>query len=237
MEQRNAEIAGLNTIVAGSAADARMVVAILHGYAMDNADLAPFAHSMQLPALFLFPQGPHPIQPYGYAWWQVDSEARIAALQHGPRDLFDNYPAGREAARLRIRDFLRTIRDTYPNMPLVLAGFSQGGMLACEFVLHDLADVDGLALLSASRLALREWQPRSSRVRNLPILVSHGKTDADLAYVAGERLRDWLSQAGAEVTWVPFATGHEIPLTVWRQLRKFLGKFLAAIGNGLSNPN
>jgi phospholipase/carboxylesterase len=52
--------------------------------------------------------------------------------------------------------------------------------------------------------------------------VSHGRGDTDLAFAAGEALRDLLVSGGAAVTWVPFDQGHEIPLVVWRGLRKFL---------------
>jgi phospholipase/carboxylesterase len=61
-----------------------------------------------------------------------------------------------------------------------------------------------------------------TRLRGLPVLVSHGRADADLAFAAGERLRDLLAGGGADVTWVPFEQGHEIPLEVWRALRKFM---------------
>jgi phospholipase/carboxylesterase len=56
----------------------------------------------------------------------------------------------------------------------------------------------------------------------LPILVSHGEADDDLSFEAGEKLRDWLVESGADVTWVPFQGGHQIPLGVWRRLRQFL---------------
>ena len=39
---------------------------------------------------------------------------------------------------------------------------------------------------------------------------------------AGERLRDHLQASGATVTWVSFEGGHEIPLVVWRALKRFL---------------
>jgi predicted esterase len=39
---------------------------------------------------------------------------------------------------------------------------------------------------------------------------------------AGERLRDMLIDAGADVCWVPFEEAHEIPPVVWRRLRAFL---------------
>jgi len=55
----------------------------------------------------------------------------------------------------------------------------------------------------------------------LPVLVSHGTHDPDLAFSAGEALRDFFRSSGARVTWQPFEGGHEIPLIVWRALRRF----------------
>ena len=60
------------------------------------------------------------------------------------------------------------------------------------------------------------------------MLVSHGDGDADLAYSAGVALKDLLIEAGADVTWVPFNGGHEIPLVVWRRLRQLVQRLLTA---------
>jgi phospholipase/carboxylesterase len=105
---------------------------------------------------------------------------------------------------------------------MIIGGFSQGGMLALDWVLRGNQRVDGLALLSTSRVALSEWQPQRERLRNLPVFLSHGAADRDLAFAAGERLRDFLLESAAQLTWTPFEGGHEIPLVVWRGLRKFL---------------
>jgi phospholipase/carboxylesterase len=94
--------------------------------------------------------------------------------------------------------------------------------LACDAVLHDEARLDGLALLSSSRIDIVDWRRRASRLRGLPMLVSHGETDDDLAFAAGEALRDFCSEAGAAVTWIPFPGGHSIPLVVWRAIRRFV---------------
>jgi hypothetical protein len=53
-----------------------------------------------------------------------------------------------------------------------------------------------------------------------------------LAFTAGEALRDFMLAGGAEVSWAPFEGGHEIPLPVWRDLRKFLGALLRSSQNG-----
>jgi phospholipase/carboxylesterase len=86
-----------------------------------------------------------------------------------------------------------------------------------------------MALLSASRIAWDEWEPlvAARPFSGLPVLVSHGQIDNDLAFGAGEALRDCLTAAGAAVEWVPFETGHEIPLVVWRRLRALLLRLAA----------
>ena len=222
MIESQQEIAGLRTTVVEPQREAAAKVVILHGYAMQPADLSPFARSMNVPATFYFPRAPLAAHGQGFAWWALDIEARARALETGPRDLYDTYPVGREAARSKMQQFLQVISAETPSHPLAIGGFSQGGMLACELVLYGICNPAALMLLSASRLAIQEWQPRLDALRGLPALVSHGRLDRDLAYAAGERLRDMLLAANASVTWIGFDQGHEIPLPVWRGMRRFL---------------
>jgi len=97
-------------------------------------------------------------------------------------------------------------------------------MLTCDAVLRARAGIAALVLFSSSRICFDEWQPllEGAPLRGLPALVSHGRADEDLAFAAGEALRDCLSSAGADVTWVPFDEGHLIPLLVWRHLRRLV---------------
>jgi phospholipase/carboxylesterase len=220
------ELGGLRTVSVGDAEAARVVVVLLHGFQMSPADLSPFAHSLRAPAWFLFPEAPLPAEPRGRAWWHIDADARARALAVGPRDFAVQSPPDLPAARERVRALLAALAPRLGGRPLVLGGFSQGGMLTCDSVLRAGADrlgISAMALFSASRIAFEEWQRLpSDGLRGLPVLVSHGEQDDDLAFSAGERLRDFLRGAGADVTWVPFDQGHEIPLVVWRNLRKLL---------------
>lgn len=220
MPQQTLRIAGLETQVVAPDAESPVAVILLHGYAMDHADLAPFGDSMNFPARFFFPRGPRSAVPHGYAWWDVDTLAREQALRRGARDLANERPPGLTAARRQLDDFITALQDEHRPHRIVLGGFSQGGMLACDAVLHG-APAEALVLLSASLLHLTSWEARRARLRNLPAFVSHGRSDSDLAFTAGERLRDFVIAAGARVTWAPFDGGHEIPLPVWRALRKF----------------
>ncbi|MEW6703573.1 MAG: hypothetical protein AB1430_01830 [Pseudomonadota bacterium] len=210
-------------------ADARvsgLCVVVLHGYAMKPEDLMPFARSMGVPGRYCFPRGPFDAELGGFAWWPVDEAARGAALAHGPRDLSQEHPAQREKARTALASLLQEASSQGAGR-LVLAGFSQGGMLACDTLLHEDVHVDALALFSSSRIALDEWQARRHRLAGLPALVAHGKADVDLAFAAGRALHDWLVEAGAAARWAPFEGGHEMPLAVWRGFRRFLREISA----------
>lgn len=183
---------------------------VLHGRDMCADDLAPFAKSLMVPAYFVFPDAP------GRTWWPVDSEARMRRLANGPMELSQMDPEGRAEARARLGRLVERLARPY-----VLVGFSQGGMLAMDYVLHG-GRPRALALLSSTRIAIADWTQRANALAELPILVAHGTRDGELAFHAGELLADFARSGGARVTWLPFDGGHEIPLVVWRALRKFV---------------
>ena len=194
-----------------------LAVVVLHGRQMEAADLAPFGKSLGGGAYYVFPDAPLPAEPRGRTWWPVDSEARIRRLSSGPMELSAMDPEGRADARALLGRLLASLAPRR----IVLVGFSQGGMLARDYTLHETPPV-ALALLSSTRIAITDWQPRARRLAGLPVLVAHGRGDAELSFHAGELLRDFALAGGAQVTWLPFDGGHDIPLVVWRSLRNFL---------------
>jgi phospholipase/carboxylesterase len=221
MKRSDCTIAGLSTAVV-TAPQPQIDVVLLHGYAMQASDLTPFAHSLGIAARFLIPTAPQAAEVSGCSWWTIDEAARRVELANGPRDLATFHPANRTVARNLLLQFCSEVRHQSAARPLVVCGFSQGGMVACDAILLGGLAVDGLALLSSTRVAIDEWQAQQARLKGLRILISHGRQDSDLAFAAGEALRDFHIASGAEVTWVPFDGGHEIPLVVWRRLRAFI---------------
>ena len=215
-------LAGLPALTVGDRASAETVVVLAHGFAMVPGDLSPFARSLGVPAYFLFPEAPLVAPTTGRAWWTPDMVRRAEDLAAGPRDLFAEHPPGLDEASRCFAAFVVEAKALAGARRLVIGGFSQGGMLALDALLKsDLPHVDAAFLLSASRIALGTWTGRSLP-RGLPVLVAHGRADDDLAFAAGESLRDFVIAAGADVTWVPFDGGHQIPLGVWRALKKLV---------------
>jgi phospholipase/carboxylesterase len=225
MDERHTRLADLETWLIDGSPVAKLRVVFLHGYDMRPADLTPFAHSLAIPGVaYAFPQAPNPVSATGYAWWP-GSPPRSAGQPSIPRDLWQDYPAGRERARTLIRNLLESLRSQC-DVPVILAGFSQGGMLACDSLLMEDTRIGALAMLSASCIASAEWQENRERLDGTPTFVSHGRRDPDLSFDAGLRLASFLACGGAKVTWAPFDGGHEIPFFVWRQFKRFVQAIL-----------
>ena len=245
LPEREIELGGGRAIAVGAPADvAPAFVILLHGFAMTPAELSPFAHSLGVAARFLFPEGPVPaaLEPGtpstcpaagppdgsvtrgGRAWWHIDPGARLDAMAQGPRDFAGYEPADLAAARARLGAIVDQSLDEARGRPVVLGGFSSGGMLAFDAQLRAPRGIRGLALLSATRVCWREQEGfvAARPLAGLPALLTHGTADDDLAFAAGEALRDAAIAAGADVTWAPFDGGHEIPLVAWRRLRNWL---------------
>lgn len=208
---------------------ARAALLLLHGLDMAPAPLAPILASLKLPALAALPHGLVDRGDGLHAWWPVDDAARAARIAGGPSDLHDSHPPGRAPARDAVHAAARALRERAPGLPLVVAGFSQGAMLAldCVFQSPPLA-VDALALWSASRLAFPEWAPALHRLRGVRVDLLHGRGDANLGLAAGRALHDVLAAEGADVRWAAFDGGHEIPLQAWVSLRRLVRGVAAA---------
>ncbi len=219
LDQREITIAGLRAIDIGSR-DAALCVLVLHGREMGADDLAPFAQALGVSARFVFPDGPLPGVIRARSWWPIDSEARARRLQGGAMELAETDPAGRAEARALLGELRAAVAP--PAARVAIVGFSQGGMLAMDYALHADQPPDAIALLSSSRIAFSEWQPRLSALAGIPMLVAHGHADAELSFAAGQGLREAAIAGGAVVNWVEFEGAHEIPLVVWRAVRRLL---------------
>jgi phospholipase/carboxylesterase len=220
MHEHPLTLAGLETIVVEPVARSIANIIILHGYSMSPAALSPFAHSLGLSATFYFPRAPRPVEEGGWTWWNVDKKKRADALAHGPRDLAETSP-DRQATREQVLNFVQNVNQRDPQRT-VLGGFSQGGMLCLDLLLLEEIRVAATALFSSCLIDQTRWRARVDHLNGLPSFVSHGLQDRDLAFAAGERLRDFLIGARAQVNWVAFDGGHEIPLPVWRAFKQFV---------------
>jgi phospholipase/carboxylesterase len=233
---RTAQWAGLDVRIAGGTdreggGDGPVVV-LMHGFGAPGDDLAQLWRVMDVPrdVRFVFPAAPlspPEFAPFGgLAWWMID----VAALQRGAgRDRSREAPAGMDDAQAKVQALLDTVERELEvsGERIVLGGFSQGAMLACDVALRSERPLAGLVMLSGTLLRSSDWQPRMPLRKTLPMLQTHGRADAVLPFGGAVALRDLLRAEGCSVEWHEFGGGHEIPSTVIEAASKFIRKVSA----------
>ncbi|MSP25771.1 MAG: phospholipase [Myxococcales bacterium] len=194
------------------------MVVLMHGFGAPGTDLVGLAAELDVgPTVrFAFPEAPLTLPAEfgpGRAWWMIDvMRLQMAMMSGKARDLTREVPEGLTAARERIVLMVDelVLRFGVVRQELVLGGFSQGAMLACDFALRTPEPLAGLALMSGTLLCEDEWLPLMPKREGLKVLVTHGRQDPLLPFMLAERLRDELVMAGLSVTFIPFDGGHGI---------------------------
>ncbi len=200
-----------------------LIVVCCHGYGAPGHDLVGLGSEIvqQHPELdghvrFIFPEAPlaAAANPYGgRAWWQIDLDALEDALSSGShrqmqRDCPDGMAEARRTLLLLIEEALQMTGLNHSR--LVLAGFSQGAMLATEIALRLEDPPAGLVVLSGTCVNLDEWEQRMPKRAGLRVLQSHGRQDPLLAFSAAEELHLLMKNAGLDADFLPFDGQHTI---------------------------
>ncbi|HVU01918.1 MAG TPA: hypothetical protein VHE30_09210 [Polyangiaceae bacterium] len=240
---RRETIAGLSVVIAGGTdreggGDGPLVV-LLHGFGAPGDDLVPLYRQLDVPheVRFAFPAAPLDLRTLGAgyaggrAWWMIDVAALDAAMRGGQRERrTDVVPEGLAAAREAAKDVIRELETLLgaPRSRTILGGFSQGAMVTMDIAVREEQPFAGLALMSGSIVAENEWTPGFARLRGIPVMQSHGRSDPLLPFATAERLRDQLHAAAADVRWVPFPGGHTITSSVLTELGRLVRDVAAA---------
>jgi phospholipase/carboxylesterase len=192
-------------------------VIALHGWganAHDLLGLAPMLHGGR--ALVLCPQGQVAVPVgggmMGYGWFPhvPGQPPDVAAFQRAAESL---------------RSFVERAAERYPvdRGKLVVAGFSQGGVMAFELALRDPARYSGIAALSTWLPdVLAENLPRLPEHAGLPVLVIHGTEDPMLSVERARESRELLRPFGLTITYREFEMGHEIRPEALRVILRWL---------------
>ena len=183
----------------------------LHGLGADGYDFLPIAKELDLSGLasvrFIFPHAP--MMPVtlngGYvmpAWYDI-----VALDQSAPEDATGIRASARYVESLIAQENARGI----PSRRIVLAGFSQGGVIALHAALRHPARLAG-ALILSSYLALGAALPKEAAAanRDLPIFMAHGSMDNIVAESLARDSKTLLTEMGYRVEWHDYAMAHSV---------------------------
>ena len=204
------------------------VVIWLHGLGADGHDFEAIVPQLRLPAdlpvRFVFPHAPEiSVTAFGgqraRAWFDFDPA--------GGTDL-----PGLTKSMLQIQDLIQNEIDTgMPAERILLAGFSQGGVMALHTALYYPKRLAGILALSTflvegDKLALG----KSLANEKIPILMCHGQQDAVLPMSLGQSSLAQLESAGSAVKWREYPMGHEVCLQEIQEISRWLQAVLGSSG-------
>jgi phospholipase/carboxylesterase len=182
----------------------------LHGLGADGNDFVPVVKQMKLPPLgirFVFPHAPmRPVTINGgfvmRAWYDIAYQE--LAFKEDERGL-------RDSQKL-IEDIIaRENARGIPSNRIVLAGFSQGGVMTLQVGLRQPKRLAGLMALSAylPMSPMIEIE-RNAASASVPIFMGHGIADNIVPLALGTMSRDTLSKLGYEVEWHQYPMPHSV---------------------------
>lgn len=183
----------------------------LHGLGASGHDFEPFVPELNLPASlrlrFVFPHAPR--QPVrinsGYvmrAWYDIaHPDLGMLVDETGIR------ASVAAVSRLIDRECERGINPSR----IIVAGFSQGGVIALHTSLRYPERLAGVAALS-TYLPFPDSldHEAASSNRGLPIFLAHGEQDSLIPIMQAERARQQLTGRGHPVDWHHYPMQHQV---------------------------
>ena len=198
----------------------------LHGLGADGHDFEPIVPELvkpDWPAIrFVFPHAP--VQPVTInggmrmrSWYDI-----LGFEPNTPQD-----EAGiRASAAVMERLIAREVERGIPPERIILAGFSQGGVIVLTAGLRHAQKLGGIVALS-TYLALGDTLAAEAAPanRDVPIFMAHGTHDPVIALARAEASREALEKLGYGVQWHRYAMPHSVcaaeigDLSAWFQAR------------------
>ncbi len=216
----------LNSIVIEPQSSVTHVVIWLHGLGADGHDFEAVVPELNLPTStnirFIFPHAP--VLPITInmgmqmrAWYdikQIDDIKRDVDIK------------GIETSLVRIESIVKAQIDqgiTVEN--IMLAGFSQGGVIAALVALTSPYCFTGVILLSTY---LPDWDYFKTKIikknQKMPFFIGHGVQDPIVPFAAGELVNTILTEGGFTTNFHRYQMEHSVCLQEINDISEFIKK-------------
>ena len=193
---------------AGGVPSARVL--LLHGVGGNERNLEALARDIDPRVEVLLVRGPLTLGPGQFAWFQVSFAGGEPSINAAQAD----------QSRTRLITLIRSIRasgETNPSsnptsiVPVVIAGFSQGGIMSASVGLSAPDAVRGFGLLSGRILPeIRPLLAPREALAHVNAFVAHGEYDNKLPVEWAQRADALLTEQGLPLTSRRYPIGHEI---------------------------
>jgi phospholipase/carboxylesterase len=183
----------------------------LHGLGADGHDFVPIVSELNLPSdlplRFIFPHAP--LRPVtmnnGYvmrAWFDIPGM---------PIDKQIDEEGIARSVSLVNQWIEEEIQRAIPTNNIILAGFSQGAIIALHTALRYPKQLGGTIALSGALPAAEKLLMEKSTVNDsLPIFMAHGIHDMVIPMMLGEASAEILKKNGYPITWRSYPMAHSV---------------------------
>ena len=182
----------------------------LHGLGADGNDFVPIVKELKLPPLgirFVFPHAPMRAVTIngGFvmrAWYDIAYQD--LAMKEDEQGLRQSQKMIEE---LITKEELRGV----PMSRIVIAGFSQGGVISLQTGLRQPKRMAGIMSLSAYLpLMPKIEKERNAANKDVPIFLGHGIADNIVPLPLGIATRDQLLKLGYDIDWHQYPMPHSV---------------------------
>lgn len=215
----------LGTVEIQPSAQHRYSVIWLHGLGADGHDFEDIARELHLTAnphiRFVFPHAPvQPITVNGgmamRAWYDI-----VSMKIERQVDINGIYQSAALVEQLIEREKQAGIAADH----ILLAGFSQGGVIALHLGLRYPEQLAGIVALSSYLPTLAQLDSEASSVaKQLPIFMAHGILDSIIDVEAGKAVYDSLHRQGYNIQWHDYVMEHNVCIEEIEHLAQFLNQ-------------
>jgi phospholipase/carboxylesterase len=182
----------------------------LHGLGADGNDFVPIVQELSLPPLgirFVFPHAPmRPVTINGgfvmRAWYDIAQQD--LAMKEDEQGL--------RLSQKMIEELIAKEKTRgVPLSRIVVAGFSQGGVISLQTGLRQAERLAGVMSLSAYLpLTATIEKERKAANNDVPIFLGHGTADNIVPLPLGIASRDRLLKLGYDVAWHQYPMPHSV---------------------------
>jgi phospholipase/carboxylesterase len=204
---------------------ARSTVIWLHGLGADGHDFEAIVPELKLPEdssiRFIFPHAP--VRPV-----TINDGAEIRAW-------YDFIPHSETEGREDINESMDQIRAFIeneqargiPSENILLAGFSQGGVIALHTGIRYEKRLAGILAISTYLYDFAGTQAEMHDANlAIPIMMAHGTQDPMIPIMRAATSRENLIRMGYDVRWFDYPMGHQVCLEEVEEIAKFFAEVL-----------
>ena len=189
----------------------RAIVGI-HGWKGNRFSFKQIAISMRIPNVeWFFPEAPYPVEGNrNELSWSYEIEPGIWERTE-PKILLDNFLSSH-------------VLSKYDSKNTFFVGFSQGGLICYEYVLHaphpwgGIFPIAGFMTNPADVDKVR-FHPNQKKT---PILIGHGIEDNVIKLESSQSAYSHLKRKGAQVELITYAGNHKIGIKFLRRMKKLI---------------